>query len=110
MHGMFTIYMVLWEAVLNAINSGSPRNADTSHPTQSTPQDQAFIKALIYVPCHAYCYRQHVWMFIKMAHIEGQRQCRGLVHLKVLIVGMVHLKVLIVGMVHLKEAINDGPG
>ena len=38
-------------------------------------------------------------MFIKMAHIEGQRQCRGLVH----------LKVLIVGMVHLKEAINDGP-
>ena len=51
-----------------------------------------------------------VWMFIKMAHIEGQRQCRGLVHLKVLIVGMVHLKVLIVGMVHLKEAINDGPG
>ena len=41
-----------------------------------------------------------LWMFIKMAHIEGQRQCRGLVH----------LKVLIVGMVHLKEAINDGPG
>ena len=31
---------VLWEAVLNAINSGSPRNTDTSHPTQSTTQNQ----------------------------------------------------------------------
>ena len=40
-HKMRTVSRVLWEAVLNAINSGSPRNADTSHPTQRATQNQA---------------------------------------------------------------------